>query len=226
MKQLNIALQAEQQSPHQFTIKRFEELFELHYLEKLAFENWEVERWIKEQCAGAEKKGRIGKLALWLGKLHGSQLDRGEIPDLTIRWIGERIGYGIFTNKPFKKWEFIGEYTGLLRRRQYFIRNINDYCFMYPRAWLTLKSFTIDSAKQGNFTRFINHSDQPNCESIAVFHDGIFHIMFRTIQEIPAGTELSYDYGDIYWSRRKKLQTPPEELISPEGLQELARGAT
>jgi hypothetical protein len=210
-----------QEAPRLISIKRFEELFELHYLEKLQFENWEVEQWIYRQCERAQRRQKVGKLALWLGTLHGPQIERGDIPDVTIRWIGEKIGYGVFANRLLKKWEFIGEYTGLVKQRKLFFRNINDYCFMYPRAWIALKSLTIDSAKYGNFTRFINHSDLPNCESISVFHRGLFHIMFRAIRDIPAGQELTYDYGSIYWSRRKKLSDPPEELINLEDLKRL-----
>ena len=204
------------------TIQRYEELFQLRYMPHLQFVDWQAERWMRRQCARALQKGKIGQLALWLGKLHGQQIDKAEIPDLTIRWIDPEIGYGAFTNRSLKKWEFIGEYTGILRRRNLFISNINDYCFMYPRAWVALKSFTIDGQKQGNYTRFINHSDSPNCESVSVFHDGIFHIIFRAIEEIPAGSELTYDYGSVYWNRRKKLpEQPIEELIAPEDLDKI-----
>lgn len=201
------------------TPARFEELFEVRYMPHLEFANWEVERWVRRLCAHSHRKGHIGQLALWLGKLHGKQLEQGAVPDLTIRWIDESIGYGAFTNRPLKKWEFIGEYTGILRRRRLIFPDINDYCFMYPRESFSFKAFTIDSDKQGSLTRFINHSDYPNCESVSVFHGGIFHIIFRATQEIPAGTELKYDYGDIYWSRRKKLpEEPIESLIDPEDL--------
>ncbi len=194
----------------EFTTQRFEELFDIAYYPHLEFADWKVEQWLRKMCAKALHLGKIGDLALWLGKLHRKALNNPTIPDITIGWRHEKIGYGIFANQPIKKWNLIGEYTGLLRRRNLFFPNVNDYCFMYPREWLALRAFTIDSSKQGNFTRFINHSDMPNLESVAVFHDGLFHIIVRATEDIPAGSELTYDYGDIYWTRRKKLH--PQDL--------------
>jgi uncharacterized protein len=221
MKTIKVAFTPDAQA-QEITISRFEELFGITYFPHLVFANWEVEDWIRRKCARAFKKGRIKKLALWLGKLHGSQIDAAEIPDLTIRWVSNEIGYGLFTNRPLKQWEFIGEYTGTLRKRNLFFPNINDYCFMYPRAWVSIKALTIDSKTEGCYTRFINHSDYPNCESVAIFHGDIFHIIFRTIQEIPANTQLTYDYGSIYWNRRKKIvEEPIESLIAPEDLKKL-----
>ena len=204
MDKINIALRSDEPS-RAVTIHRFEELFELSYFPQLEFADWEVESWIRHKCAWAHKKGYIGQLALWLGKLHGHQIEEGDIKDITIRWINENIGYGAFTERPFKKWEFIGEYTGLLRRRSLLFSDLNDYCFMYPREWVSYKLYAIDSADQGNFTRFINHSDFPNLESVAVFKDGLFHIIFRAIQDILPGSQLSYDYGDVYWNTREKV---------------------
>lgn len=187
------------------SITRFEELFGIRYLPFLECENWEVERHLKKKCARAHKKHKIGHLALWLGKLHSKQLSEGKTASLTIRWIHEKIGYGAFTEKMLPKWSFIGEYTGILRARSLLFPDLNDYCFMYPKEWLSLKAFTIDSEKQGNLTRFINHSDSPNCESLSIFHEGLFHVIFRTTKEVPADTELTYDYGNLYWKKRKKL---------------------
>ncbi len=221
MKTIKLALRADEPA-RDTPISRFEELFGITYFPHLVCANWEVEQWLRKACSRAAAKGKMKQLALWLGKLHGPEIDAAEIPDISIRWIDDKIGYGLFTNRPLKKWEFIGEYTGTLRRRTLLFPNINDYCFMYPRAWLSLKAFTIDSQTQGNYTRFINHSDHPNCESVGVYHGGLFHIIFRAIQEIPADTQLTYDYGNIYWNRRKKIpEEPIENLISPEDLKKM-----
>ena len=206
----------------ELSFDRFEELFQIKYLSHLEFFDWKVEKSIRKKCALAKKKGKIGDLAIWLGMLHGKELESGHIPPVAIRWIDEKIGYGLFTTQSFKKWQFIGEYTGLIRRRRLLFPDINDYCFMYPKEWISLKAYTIDSEKHGNYTRFINHSDYPNCESVSVYFDGYFHILFRTIQDVPEGTELTYDYGDIYWHKRKKLpEEKPEDLISPEDLKKI-----
>ena len=48
----------------------------------------------------------------------------------------------------------------------------------------------VDAAFDGNESRFINHSCDPNCE--AVISRG--HIWIEAICNIPAGAELLYDY--------------------------------
>uniref|UniRef100_A0A6G1SJB3 Histone-lysine N-methyltransferase EHMT1 n=1 Tax=Aceria tosichella TaxID=561515 RepID=A0A6G1SJB3_9ACAR len=64
-------------------------------------------------------------------------------------------------------------------------------------------NFVCDAKFYGNFTRFINHSCEPNVVGIRTFtthQDQRFpHISFFTNQDIPAGTELTLNYGDSYW---------------------------
>lgn len=64
-------------------------------------------------------------------------------------------------------------------------------------------SFVCDAKFYGNFTRFINHSCEPNVIGIRSFtkhHDSRFpYIAFFTNKEIPANTELTLNYGDNYW---------------------------
>lgn len=188
--------------------ERLGEVFQFRYVSALEFDNYEIEQWVRKKCLWAYKRGYIDKLQIWLGKFHAKEIAQELTPDVTIKWINDEIGYGMITNQSIKPWAYIGEYAGLLRRRNLFYRNINDYCFMYPRRWLTTKPLTIDSEKQGNVMRFINHSDSPNLESLSVFYDGTFRIIFRAIRKIAAGEELTYDYGGIYWTHRRKAKNP------------------
>lgn len=207
---LSIALRAEEKATP-FSLARVEYLFGFTYLPFLAYQDWRVERALSRRSARAERRRRIGALALWLGSLHDKELSEAAIPPVAIRWIEGCIGYGLFALAPFPAWHFLGEYTGILRPRRLLKPETNDYCFMYPRAWWPGGNYLIDSALHGNYTRFINHSDTPNCESVAVYQNQRFHILFRTLRPIAAGEELTYDYGDRYWDRRKKslLPTPP-----------------
>lgn len=192
-----------------------EKTFHIRYLPSLAYQNWRVERDIVNLCKIAYQKEKVGNLALWLGKFHAKELEQANVPDITIQWMNEKMGYGVITHKFIRKWEFVGEYTGLVRRRRLIFPNLNDYCFMYPRHWISHKLFVIDSESNGNFTRFINHSDHPNLESVAVFKDGVFHIIFRAVEDIMPETELAYDYGDLYWQKREKvLERNPCQVFS------------
>lgn len=196
--------------------KRFEQIFGIQYIKKLEFADFEVEQLVKNQCQKVMKKNRIGQNAKWLGSLYASKIESEYAPKVAIKWIHESIGYGVYALEDISAWQFIGEYAGVLRRRKILIPDLNDYCFMYPEIGLRLKNVTIDSKEKGNFTRYINHSDHPNIESIAVFTEGYYRIIFRSIKAIKAGTELSYDYGDIYWTRRtNKLKENAEGFILP-----------
>lgn len=188
-------------------VEELERAFNIHYLPHLKFDHWKIERYVRKKCERALKRGAFSPLAIWLGKLHQNELSSARVPDITIKVVQPDVGYGIITNRALPCFHFIGEYTGLVRRRPLFFpnRSLNDYCFAYPREWWTLHPLTIDSEKMGNYTRFINHSDHPNLESVGILFDGVFRILFRTLKKVEAGEELTYNYGDVYWDVRKKL---------------------
>jgi len=187
------------------TVSEIEREFQFRYLDRLEFDDYELERWLRKKCHGAEQRDAIDTLQRWLGQLHGRELEKDPLlQNISLRWVCPEIGYGLFTQKAIKKWAYVGEYVGLVRQRALFYRNVNDYCFMYPRAWLGWwKPLTIDSERQGNLTRFINHSNTPNLESLSIYQGGIFRVIFRAITDIAPGVELCYDYGDLYWRKRK-----------------------
>ena len=195
-----------------YSISRASELLNFTFLPELRFLNWHVESRIRVLCEKAEKRGLISPLARCLGQLHKHSISHPVVSPIAIRWINAYIGYGVFAKEPIPSWTYLGEYTGILRPRQAIWMEENDYCFRYPLPLYTLRYFTIDSGSCGCFTRFINHSDQPNCEAIAMFHEGIFRVIIRSIRPIIAGEEICYHYGPLYWKHRKKREefTPLE----------------
>ena len=60
--------------------------------------------------------------------------------------------------------------------------------------------YTCDGKQIGGPTRFINHSCDPNCRLFTVSYNhadiSIYDLAFFTIEFIPAGTELTFDYQD------------------------------
>ncbi|WP_241082200.1 SET domain-containing protein [Achromobacter xylosoxidans] len=60
----------------------------------------------------------------------------------------------------------------------------------------------IDGGDQGNDARWINHSCAPNCEAQEGKHGKRVYIV--ALQDIPRGTELSYDYGLVLDGRITK----------------------
>ncbi|KJX99997.1 SET domain-containing protein [Zymoseptoria brevis] len=60
--------------------------------------------------------------------------------------------------------------------------------------------YVIDGQHWGNVTRFINHSCEPNCRQYTVSYDKnnilLYNLAFFAYTDIPAGTELTFDYMD------------------------------
>ena len=60
--------------------------------------------------------------------------------------------------------------------------------------------YSIDSKDMGGPTRFINHSCDPNCAIYTVSNNhadtNLYDVAFFTTEDIPAGTELTFDYKD------------------------------
>jgi len=47
----------------------------------------------------------------------------------------------------------------------------------------------------GNHSRFMNHSDKPNCYQCVMISDLEHKIAFFAARDIPRGEELTIDYG-------------------------------
>ncbi|MBQ8498768.1 SET domain-containing protein-lysine N-methyltransferase [Chlamydia sp.] len=207
-----ISLQGGVHSANPYPVARAEKLLQFSFLPQLAFQDPRTEKRIQQLCLREEKSFKISSLAKWLGQLHKQQLRAPKHPPTAICWINSYVGYGVFAREFIPAWSYIGEYTGILRRRQALWLDENDYCFRYPVPRYALRYFTIDSETHGNITRFINHSDNPNLEATGAFENGLFHIIIRAIKDILPGDELCYDYGPLYWKHRKKR----EEFIPEE----------
>ena len=53
----------------------------------------------------------------------------------------------------------------------------------------------IDGNAGGNFSRFMNHSCEPNCEAETVEGKDGTRVYIAALRDIPAGEELTYNYG-------------------------------
>uniref|UniRef100_A0AAY4AM42 Histone-lysine N-methyltransferase, H3 lysine-36 specific n=1 Tax=Denticeps clupeoides TaxID=299321 RepID=A0AAY4AM42_9TELE len=110
---------------------------------------------------------------------------------LTRGW-GLRCGYDI------KKGEFVSEYVGEVIDEEECRARIkhaqdNDICNFYM---LTLdKDRIIDAGPKGNEARFMNHSCQPNCETQKWTVNGDTRVGLFALTDIPAGTELTFNYN-------------------------------
>lgn len=70
-------------------------------------------------------------------------------------------------------------------------------------------ALVVDGSRKGNYTRWINHSCDPNCVSINISSratDGVLYntIGFVAIRRIEAFTELTFDYSDSFLQNLKQ----------------------
>ncbi|KAJ8388273.1 hypothetical protein AAFF_G00135340 [Aldrovandia affinis] len=107
-------------------------------------------------------------------------------------------GWGLLALRDIKKGEFVNEYVGELidevecRARIKYAQE-NDITHFYM---LTInKDRIIDAGPKGNYSRFMNHSCQPNCETQKWTVNGDTRVGLFAVCDIPAGTELTFNYN-------------------------------
>ncbi len=101
-------------------------------------------------------------------------------------------GLGAFAVQDIPKGTRVVEYTGERITPEEADARYDDDAVEEPHTFLFTvnKKIIIDGAREGNEARFINHSCEPNCET--VIEDK--RVFVETIREIRAGEELTYDY--------------------------------
>lgn len=190
--------------PKRITIPQFEQATGVKYYSHLRCDTPKTFRRVMRHCPWTLKYTAWGKEQRWLGKWHAKDRSEGHIADVSVRWIDDTIGYGLFAERDLPSQLFIGQYTGVLRQWYMTKRNHNAYCFHYPTPLWKLRTFMIDALDGGNETRFVNHGDTPNCEPAIQLDRGLLHVFFRTTKAVAYGDQLLLDYGKDYWQRRQK----------------------
>ncbi|MFZ4673367.1 MAG: SET domain-containing protein-lysine N-methyltransferase [Chlamydiia bacterium] len=117
---------------------------------------------------------------------------------MSVRPIDELKGAGLFANNTLFEMTCIGEYVGVVKKRDKKKDRDNSYIFEYAIDTLDT-GYVIDAEKQGNHTRFINHSDNPNLLSRWLLIDNLPRIIFFTNRRVEKDEELTVDYGPYYW---------------------------
>jgi len=136
-----------------------------------------------------------------LGMRYAKEIEEGGAPSHQVKWVSEKVGFGLFAEEDIEPGTFIGEYTGLLRRSDLF-ETLNGYLYRYPVTDHLGKHFVIDAKEVGNHTRFINHHFQPNLKCCWAFHANLYHMILIALKPIAKGDQFSYNYGNAYWAIR------------------------
>ena len=127
------------------------------------------------------------------------------LPELETRELGGLLGRGLFTLTVLKPGDLIGEYTGVVRiarpgRPLTGGGYTSDYAWGFPKVHSLGRSLEIDARKAGGLLRFANHSAEPNAYAEHFAVGNRWRIVFIASDNIPAGGEITVDYGEAYWS--------------------------
>lgn len=161
---------------------------------------------VAKKAAALQLKKAVPPEALWHGQWYKKSIIEARSAPVCAGWISPQLGWGVFAQKPIQKDEYISCYLGEIRYAREL--PINRYCFSFPLISPSLSflrgRWTIDALHCGNISRFINHSDSPNCESLLAFLSPWPYIVLRASRDIAEGEQLSYDYGPQYWRHLEK----------------------
>ncbi|MCG3114872.1 MAG: SET domain-containing protein-lysine N-methyltransferase [Candidatus Manganitrophus sp. SA1] len=145
-------------------------------------------------------------------------------------------GSGAFALRPIPNGTRIIEYTGERITHAQADARYNDFEMERHHTYLFAvdEQTVIDATHEGNDARYINHSCDPNCESVV--EEG--RVFIDAIRDIAAGEELFFDYAyerdeeedpdaeKRYACRcgtphcRKTILAPPEEETESDDQQE------
>ena len=125
--------------------------------------------------------------------------------------LGGVKGMGVYTTRFIKKGQWIGDYEGdLIDEKEYdrrYPKGEGEYVY-----WIREADLYLDAGPSTHFTRFINHSKRvPTLETKVEFVKVVNKeevmsdlkpgVGFYALKDIPAGDELTFDYGGDYFDR-------------------------
>ncbi|XP_061436740.1 histone-lysine N-methyltransferase NSD2-like isoform X1 [Lethenteron reissneri] len=130
-------------------------------------------------------------------RCHNQCFNKRIYPDAEI-FRSENKGWGLRAKANIKKGEFVNEYVGELideeecRAR---IKHAHEHHLTNFYMLTIDKDRIIDAGPKGNFSRFMNHSCQPNCETQKWTVNGDTRVGLFAVSDIPCGTELTFNYN-------------------------------
>lgn len=183
---------------------QFESLCNCGYLPQPLFESEAIFDEIVNRTKKAKKEDEIPPEKIWMGIYFDKEIQTGTHPKVSIRFINEEVGFGVFAEQRIPSCAFAGEYRGIVKERKKKELKDKVHCVRYTVWEMGKRRFILDAEKMGNFTRFINHSAKPNLSLQSVYWRGIPRIIFVALKEISEGTQLTFDYGTFFWKECSK----------------------
>ncbi|KAM4527978.1 histone-lysine N-methyltransferase EHMT1 isoform 2-T2 [Odontesthes bonariensis] len=117
-------------------------------------------------------------------------------------------GWGVRALQDIPQGTFVCEYVGeIISEAEAEMRQNDAYLFSLDDKPQDL--YCVDARFYGNISRFLNHMCEPNlfaCRVFTTHQDLRFpHIAFFASENIKAGEELGFNYGDHFWEVKSKL---------------------
>jgi hypothetical protein len=137
------------------------------------------------------------------------------VPKRTL--IGESTvhGIGLFAGEDITKGEYIGEYLGAKLNWKQAERGglyllLNGYSYLFDMT----NDQTVDAMVLGNKIRFINSIvGKINCQPRVLMCNTEHRMGLYATKDIPAGEELSFNYGDNFFHNHKPTARDKEESV-------------
>jgi len=177
---------------------------EIELLSQPLFQNEEVLEEILTQSKKAKSEDAIPSERIWMGIYFDEEIQKGTHPKVSIQYIDDQVKFGVFAEKRIPPCAFVGEYTGVIQERKKKELKDKVYSVRYAVWQMGGRQFIIDAEKKGNFTRFINHSAKPNLGLHSVYWRGMPRMIFVALKEIPEGSQLTFDYGALFWKEQRQ----------------------
>lgn len=189
-------------------LQRFKNRCNAEFLQDLEFESQQVESRVAAKTQTARSKDKIPSEKIWMGVYFHEEMEQKFHPKISIEWINDEVGFGVIAQQRIPTCSFVGEYTGIIQEKRKQEVEGNDYCVRYPTWSWGLKKYVINARDKGHFTRFINHSDQPNLGLQSIYWRGMPRMVLISLKDIEKGEQLTFDYGETFWKQSKKKPIP------------------
>lgn len=141
---------------------------------------------------------------------YGTLIEQRYHAPVYLQYIDSTVGYGVFAQNSIAKDQMIGEYTGILKITPFADIDEQDNAD-YGWAFLpngTFYPLEIDAQSAGNFTRFVNHSFDPNVGTEFVWAHNRWHLIYKADSDIQKDQQLLVNYGTGYWENRRDQMKP------------------
>lgn len=116
------------------------------------------------------------------------------------------IGLGLFAKRLVRPGDTIGPYTGKIITDA----EAEEEPYLSSRylVWVCTDCWIVGDSDTGNYTRFINHSKEPNAELVTSTRWKTARIKANKL--IRPGEEVFFDYGEEYWEALESEIKPVE----------------